>query len=95
MDKFDTHKFLYTLFHENRIKGHKIVYIDRDNIEKTITINSIEIGASPVTCKIFNEQDKSYRIPFIRIKKVLYEDDIVWENTDMNLDDVKIIKGYE
>ena len=95
MDKFDTHKFLYTLFHEGRIKGHTILYVNKENKDVELNITKIEIGASPVSCKVYDENDKRWTIPFVRIKKVFYENSMVWENTDFNLDDIKIIKGYK
>ena len=95
MQKFDTHKFLYTLFHEGRIEGHEVFFINRDNQEQKIIMKSIEIGASPVTCKIFDEEGKSYRIPFIKIRKVFFDRELVWDNTDTDLNNVKVIKGYK
>jgi len=95
MNKFDTHKFLYTLFHEGRIEGHEVLFLDRENNEQRVEVKSIEIGASPVTCKIFDKNDKSYRIPYIRIRKVFFQGQMVWDNTGTDLGDAKIIKGYK
>ena len=95
MNKFDTHKFLYTLFHEGRISGHRIVYVDKENVEQSIRIEGIEIGPSPITCRVTDEHGKKHKIMFVRVREVWFGDDRVWENTDLNLSDVKIIKGYK
>ena len=95
MNKFDTHKFLFTLFYEGRIKGHRIVYVDKNNCERSVEIAGIEIGASPISCRVTDLEGKNHRIMFVRIKEVWFEKDRVWENTDFNLEDVRVIKGYD
>ena len=95
MKKFDTHKFLFTLFHEGRIEGHEIEFLDRDNNLKKVKINSIEIGPSPVTCKIFDDEGNPHRILFIRIRNVYFNGELVWDNTDTDLSNARVIKGYD
>lgn len=95
MHKFDTHKFLYTLFYEGKIEGHEVVFLDRENKEKKIKLKKIEISASPVSCKLFDEEGNRYFVPFIRIRKVFFKGEMVWDNTDVDLSDVKIIKGHQ
>ena len=94
MEKFDTHKFLFTLNHEGRIKGHKIIFVDRNNNELEVIADRIEIGASPISCKIYDKDGKKHIIAFIRIKKIFLDDKLVWDNTDTDLSNTKIIKGY-
>ena len=94
MDKFNTHKFLYNLYHEGNIEGHKIIYIDKDNSQKEIDVKSIDIGPSPISCKVYDTSGNKHRIIFLRVKEIYYRGELVWENTDMNLDDLKVIKGY-
>lgn len=93
--KFDTHKFLYTLFDGGNIKGHSILHLNKDNEDEIIKISKIEIGASPVSCRIYDENGKKYIVPFVRVKKIFLNDIMVWENTDFNISDTKIIKGYK
>lgn len=95
MENFDTHKFMYTLFHEGRISGHKVVFLDREGRESEIVLSGIEIGASPVSCKLIDEDGRGHRTLFIRIRKVFFEDELVWDNTDVDVSGVKVIKGYE
>ncbi|MDA3855768.1 MAG: hypothetical protein PF569_05895 [Candidatus Woesearchaeota archaeon] len=93
--KFDTHKFLYTLFDNGTVIGHSILYLNKDNEDEIIKIYKIEIGTSPVSFKVYNEDGKRYIIPFIRVKKIFHNDTLVWENTDFNISDTKIIKGFK
>lgn len=95
MDKFDTHKFLYTLFHEGRIAGKKVIFVDRDNKDSSIVINSIEIGASTVSCKICDSSGRKVRVPFVRIKSVFEDDEMIWENPDVDVSNMKIIRGFK
>jgi hypothetical protein len=95
MNKFDTHKFLYNLYHEGKTKGHTIIYIDKNNKEQQIQIEDIQIGPSPISCNIYDTNHKKHKILFLRIKQIYYKVQLVWENTDINLEDIKIIKGYK
>jgi hypothetical protein len=95
MEKFDTHKFLYTLSYNKKIQGHKIIYINKENCEIEINIKNIIIGSSPITCTIYDENNKKHKIMFLRIKQIFYKDELVWDNTDINLNDSKTIKGYK
>jgi len=96
MEKFDTHKFLFTLNHNNEIKGKKIVFTNRENKKTTITLKKIEIGASPVSCKLYDTNNKRYLVPFMRIIKVYNKNNnLIWDNTDINTTNTKIIKGFK
>jgi len=96
MEKFDTHKFLYTLNHNNEISGHEVVFLDRDNNEKTIILDKIEIGASPVSCKMFDTDGNRYLVPFMRIRTVHnHQKTLVWDSRDSDLSNVKVIKGHQ
>lgn len=96
MTKFDTHKFLFTLNYEGSVEGYKVFFVDRDNVEKDIILQKIEIGASPVSCKLFDKDGKKIAVPFIRIKKIFKEDGgLVWDNSDTDLSNVRVIKGYK
>jgi hypothetical protein len=92
---YNTHKFLYTLYHEGNIKGKKVIYIDSDNKEKEVIINDIKITNSPISCKIIDNSGKEHKIMFFKVKKVFDENgELIWEN-EVNLDNVKVIKGYK
>lgn len=96
MEKIDTHKFLFTLNYNNEVEGKKIIFTDRENNEKQITLKRIEVGASPVSIKLYCKDDKRYLVPFIRIKKIFDKDDnLIWDNTDQDTSDARIIKGYK
>ena len=92
---YDTHKFLYTLFYEGRIQGHEVQFIDRDKEEKTITLKDIEIGASPVSCKLYSKEGNRYIVPFVRIRKVFSNGELVWDNSEVDFSNTKVIKGYD
>lgn len=92
---FDTHKFLFTLNYEGVLRGYEIEFIDRDSKEKKIILDKIEIGASSVSCKLFDGDGNRYLVPFLRIRKVFRDGELVWDNTDTDLSDVKIIKSFE
>lgn len=94
VDLFDTHKFFFTLNHDNRVKGHRVIFIDRDDIQKEILLEKIEIGTSPVSCKLFDKEGNRYLVPFIRIREVYLGKELVWTNKDKSLDDTKVIKGF-
>lgn len=95
MELFDTHKFLFTLNYEGRAKGHEIEFVDRNNQEKRIFLEKIEITSSPVSCKLFDTEGKRHLVPFIRIRRVFKDGELVWDNTDADLSNAKVIKGYE
>jgi len=92
---FNLHKCLFTLNYNNEIKDHAILFIDKDNLEKKIKIDRIEISSSPISCKIYDDTGKRHIIPFIRIKKVFKKDELVFDNTDVDLSNSKIIKGFK
>lgn len=95
MEIYNTHKFLFTLHYENRIKGHKIKFIDRDNEEKTIEVDRLEIGASTVSCKIFDSKGNRHLVPFLKIREIYLEDELVWDSKEVDISNIKVIKGYE
>lgn len=95
MEVFDTHKFLFTLNHNKNIEGHIVLFIDRDNNEKKIELSKIEIGSSPVSCKLFDKDNNRYIVPFIRILKIFYKDELVWDNSETDRSNIKVIKGYD
>ena len=96
MEKIDTHKFLFTLNYNNDIEGKKIIFKDRENQEKTIILKEIEVGASPVSLKLYCKDNKRYLVPFMRIIKVFDKDDtLIWDNTEQDTSNTKIIKGYK
>lgn len=92
---FDTHKFLFTINHNGEIKGHEVIFVDRNNNEKTIILERIEIGASPVSCKLYDTEGNRHLVLFIRIKKVFKDGQLVWDNSDVDTSNTKIIKGYD
>ena len=91
---FNMHKFLFSLNYGGNVKGHEIIFIDRDLKEKKIILDRIEIGTSTVSCKLFDEDGNRYLVPFIRIKKVFYNKELKFDNTDVDISNSKIIKGY-
>lgn len=95
MGVFDTHKFLFTLNYENSIDGHKVTFENRNNEIQQIELEKIEIGASPVSCKLFCKNGKRYLVPFIRIKKIYKGDELVWDNSDADTSNVNVIKGFD
>ena len=95
MEKLDTHKFLYSLYYGGRVEGHTIVYIDKNNKSQKVDVKQIVIGASPLSCRVIDNLGQKHRIMFIRIKYVYLKDELVWENTDFDLNIQKIIKGYK
>ena len=92
---FDTHKFLFTLNYNKEIKNHTVEFVDKDNNKKTIKLEKIDIGTSPISCKLYDQEGNRYLIPFIRINKIFKNKELVWDNSDANKENVKIIKGYK
>ncbi len=91
---FNTHKFIYSLFHEGKIQGHIIEYENRDgNLEKG-EIDSIEIGPSPISARFHFVEGKKVSIPFFRIKKVFFQGELVWDMSDEKTTNSKVIKGF-
>ena len=96
MEKFDTHKFLYTMNYNGEIKGHKVTFLDRENQEKTIVLDRIEIGASPVSCKMFDSEGVRYLVAFIRIRTVYNSNnELVWDGRDNDMSDSHVISGHQ
>jgi hypothetical protein len=93
---FDTHKFLYTLNYENDIKDLTVIFIDKTGEEKSIKLKEIDIGTSPISCTLIDEDNKKYRTPFLKIRKVLKnKTELIWDNTDVDLSKTKTIKAYK
>ncbi len=90
---FNTHKFLYTLYHNGEVKGHEIVFTNRSGNEQTIELDSIEIGASPISAKFYDTDGNRHIIPFLRIHKVYRQGQLMWEGEEQSKD-VKVIKGF-
>jgi hypothetical protein len=91
---YTTHKFLFTLAHEGTIKGHRIEFTNREGNLETIVVERIEIGTSPISCKLYCSQGKRHVVPFVRIKKIFKDDELVWDASDVDTSNVKIIKGH-
>jgi len=92
---FNMHKFLYTLNYDGEVCGKTIIFTDRDDVEKTIILDSIEIGSSHVSCKLFDKEGNRYLVPFLRIKKVFKGEELIFDNSDIDTSNSKIIKGYK
>ena len=92
---YNTHAFLFSLNERNEVKGHKVIFIDRENVEKEIQLDKIEISSSPVSCKLFDKEGNRYIVPFIRIREVYQGEELVWDGKDNDMSDTKIIKGYK
>lgn len=92
---YDTHKFLYTLYYHGEIQNHTVTFIDRNNNEKTIILNDIEITSSPISCKLYDKNNTKYIVPFLRIKTIYNNNELVWDNTHTDISNTKIIKGYK
>ena len=93
---FDTHKFLYTLNYDNDLENVTILFINRDGKEKIIELKEIDIGTSPISCTLIDNEDKKYKVPFLKIRKVFKnKTELIWDNSDIDLSKVKTIKGYK
>lgn len=95
MEIYTTHKFLFTLHYENKVKGHKLKFVDRDNNEKLVDMERLEIGASTVSCKMYDIDGNRHIIPFLRIKEIYEGEMLVWDSKDVDTSHIKIIKGYD
>jgi hypothetical protein len=90
---FNTHKFFYTLNYEGTIQGKKVIFLDRNNEEKTVIIDRIEIGTSPISFRIFDAEGNRHTILFIKIREVLDDKGKqVWDSKDIDLSHVRTIK---
>jgi hypothetical protein len=92
---FTTHNFLYTLYEEGRVAGHRVIFLNRDNQEQSITLSAIEIGSNPLSCRLFDQEGKRYIVPFLRIRYVYWENTLVWDNSDADLSNTQIIPGHK
>ncbi len=91
---FDTHRFLFTLNYNDNLKDHKILFLNRDNVETIIELKKIDIGASPVSCKLYDKEGNRHLVPFVRIRKIFLKEELVWDNSDSDLSNVKVIKSW-
>ena len=90
---FNTHKFFFTLNHDGTIKGKKVIFLDRNNEEKTVIVDRIEIGTSPISFRLFDKEGNRHTILFIKIREVFDEkDELVWDSKDIDLSQVRTIK---
>lgn len=94
-DNFDTHKFLFTLKHNNDFLGYSVEFLDRNNNLLLITLSNLDVGTSPVSCKLYDENNDKYIVPFIRIRKIYKNNELVWDNSETDLSKVKVIKGFK
>lgn len=92
---YDTHSFLFELNYSDKAKGHKVIFEDREGREKEIILEKIEIKSSAVSCKLYDTEGNKYLIPIFRVIKVYKDDELVWDNSDIDRSNVKVIKGYE
>jgi len=92
---FNLHKFLFSINYEGSIEGYSVLFIDRNNEKKEIKLSKIEISSSHVSCKLFDEKDKMYIVPFLRIEKVFENGELAFDNSDVDRSNVKIIKGFK
>ena len=88
---FTTHSFMYNLYLNNEAKGKKIVYISKENKEEEVIIDSIDLGPSSLKCKIKTDQNQELTLPFIRIRKVFDGDEMIWDNSQTDLSNIKVI----
>ena len=90
---FNTHKFFYTLNHEGTIQGKKVKFLDRSNELKTVIIDRIEIGTSPISFRLFDTEGTRHTILFIKVREVFDQnDELVWDSTEIDLSHVRVIK---
>ncbi len=87
---FDTHKFLYTIFYKKEFEGYKFL-IFRDNREVMVEILKFEVNAKPIVCRIYDKEGKKYTLPLQFVRKVFLHDELVWDNTDSDISNIKII----
>jgi hypothetical protein len=93
MGVFNTHKFFYTLNHEGTIKGKKVIFLDRNNTEKSVIVDRIEIGTSPISFRLYDTEGNRHTILFIKIREVFNEkNELVWDSKDIDLSNVRTIK---
>ena len=91
---YNTHKFIYSLYHNGTIKGHIVEFENKDGKLEKMEIGSVEIGASPISAKFYDLNHKKYLIPFFRIKKIYFQGELVWDSSETDTSNSKIIKGY-
>ncbi len=91
---FDTHKFLYTLNYDNDLKDTRVLFIDKSGDEKEIELKEIIITNSPISCVLIDKENNKYRTPFLKIRKVFKKNELIWDNTDVDLSNSKTIKGF-
>jgi hypothetical protein len=90
---FNTHKFFYTLNYEGTIQGKKVIFLDRNNEEKTAIVDRIEIGTSPISFRLFDTDGNRHTILFIKVREVLDDKgEQVWDSKDIDLSHVRTIK---
>lgn len=95
MEIFDTHKFLFTLNYENKIKNCVIKIENNNNEKKEIIVEKIEITSSPVSCKIYDKKGIRHIVPFHKILEIKKDNETIWIADQNKNKKVKIIKGYK
>ena len=94
-DLFDTHKFLFTLAYEKRFIDHKIEYLDNKNELQKVEIKELIVNTSPVSCRVITPDDKKFAIAYLRVVKVYdSNDEIVWDNSENDNSNTRVIEGY-
>ncbi|MFW5704439.1 MAG: hypothetical protein ACOCXG_01225 [Nanoarchaeota archaeon] len=94
VEVYNTHMFMYALKSDAELKKHFVIFLNRENKEIKIKIEKLEVKSSPLSCKIWDFEGKKHLVPYIRIRKILKGNELVWDSTDVDLDNVKVIKGY-
>jgi len=92
---FDTHKFLFTLNYHGKIKGLKVIFLNKKNEEEEIILKNIEVSTSPISCNLISTSGEKIRVAFLKIKKVFRNEELIWDNSETDFSNSKTIKGFK
>ena len=93
---FNTHSFLFTL-QDDKIdtSGYIIEYYISPQKSECIQIKNIEITISRLSFKVITQNNDKITLQYMRVLKIFNKNkELIWDDSEKDLSNVKIIEGY-
>lgn len=95
MEVFDTHKFLYSLNYDRGLEGLTVIYLDNNGEKKEIKVKSGEIGNTPVSCRLYDENGERYIVAYAKIIKIYDNGELAWDPGEPDQSSINVVEGYK
>ncbi|MFT4244831.1 MAG: hypothetical protein ACMXYB_05250 [Candidatus Woesearchaeota archaeon] len=93
---FNTHSFLFTLQCDKiNTSGYIIEYYISPEKSEEITVLDIEITISRLSFKITTPDNKKMTLQYMRVLRIFNQKkELIWDDSEKDLSNIKVIKGY-